>query len=222
MLALIMAAALGQVATPPAAKPSVITEPDWLQRPAVQDMVRYYPAAAAAAHIEGQATLRCVVTEAGALSDCAVFDEEPKDQGFGAAALNLAPLFKMRPMTRNGVAVSGGKINIPVHFRLPKPPHLPSITLATRCFGLAAAAAERDPSSAEAQAGVIAWRMVLSVRSFPEHPRPSEFDQMVGELRTSGAAKLDDPAAKGERDECAAQVRNIGAAISELEAMARQ
>jgi TonB family protein len=184
-------------------------------------MAHFYPKAAAAANVEGDATIRCNVTDAGLLADCTVLQEAPAGQGFGEAALNLAQLFKMRPMTRNGVPVSGGKINIPIRFRLPKET-MPSLVLATRCYGLAAAAAEQDPGSAEAQVAVIAWRMVLSVRTLPEHPRPSEFDQMLTELRTSAASKLDDPAAKGDRDECAAQLHDLGATVRGLEAMARQ
>jgi len=225
MFALILAAVLAQAAPPAAssvAKPSIITQPDWLRRPVAEDMANYYPKAAAAANIEGKATLHCRVTEAGALSDCTVSEEDPLDQGFGAAAMNLAPLFKMRPMTRDGVPVPGGKINIPIRFQLPKGPALPSLVVATRCYGFAAAAAERDPASADAQLAVLAWRAVLMIRSFPERPRPSEFDQMMVELRKSGEAKLDDAAAKPDRDECAAQLRLTGANLRELEAMTRQ
>jgi TonB family protein len=221
MFALILAAALA-AAPPPTApvRPSVITQPDWLRRPAAEDMANYYPKVAAEAHVEGEATIHCNVTETGLLAACAVAQESPAGQGFGQAALNLAQLFKMRPMTRDGVPVSGGKINIPIRFRLPQNP-LPTLALATRCYGLAAAAAERDPSSQAAQVAVIAWRMVMSVRSFPEHQKPSEFDQMMTELRRSSAARLDDPASKADQDECAAQIKATPAMLAELQSMAK-
>jgi TonB family protein len=223
MLALILAAAAAAAAAapPPAARPSVITQPDWLLRPAAEDMANDYPKAAAAANVEGRATIACRVTAEGALAGCAVTEESPPGQGFGEAALKLAAKFRMRPMTKDGVPVDGGKINIPINFRLPKD-QMPSLLMATRCYGFAAAEAERDPTSARAQMAVIAWRFVLGVRSYPEHPRPSEFEQMLMELRKSGAAKLDDAASKADRDECAAQIPANSGMLRNLETMARQ
>ena len=50
---------------------------------------RLYPAAARQAQISGHVTLECNAT-AGKLGDCAIDDETPTDQGFGASALKLA------------------------------------------------------------------------------------------------------------------------------------
>ena len=224
MLALILAAAVAAApGAPAAAKPSTITQPDWLQRPSAEDMANYYPKAAADAHIEGRATLHCRVTETGVLTDCTVTNEQPTDQGFGAAALNLAPKFKMRPMTKDGAPVPGGRINIPIRFQLPAEPPFPSVALARRCYAFAAAAAERNPNSQETQLMVLAWRMVLTIRAFPENMKPSEFDQMIEGLRSSGMTKLDDPAAKADREECAAQIKGSSSDfLRELNTMARQ
>jgi TonB family protein len=224
MLALIVAAVLAQagggaVAAAPATKPTVIVQPDWLRRPSAEDMARFYPKGATAANLEGQATLHCLVTAEGLLSACTV-DESPGGQGFGEAALNLAQLFKMRPMTRNGVPVDGGKINIPIRFQLPRNP-MPSLTLATRCYGLAAAAAERDPASADAQVAVATWRVMLDVASLQERQRPSEFEQLLAELRKSAAGRLDDPGAKADRDECAAALPANAPLLNQLRAVAR-
>jgi TonB family protein len=223
MLALILAAVAATAAAAPAppARPSVITQPDWLQRPAGSDMANLYPKAAAAQNVEGRATIACKVTAQGTLADCAVTEESPAGQGFGEAALKLATLFKMRPMTRDGVPVDGGKINIPIHFQLPKN-NLPNLTLATRCYGFAAAAAERDPGSTDLQITVAAWRVALNVLSLREHPRPSEFEQMLTELRKSAAERLDDPAAKADRDECAAALPANTPLLGQLKAAAGQ
>src|SRR5580658_4374393 len=50
----------------------------------------FYPQAALAAGVGGEATLLCARTEHGALVDCKLREEQPTGQGFGAAALALA------------------------------------------------------------------------------------------------------------------------------------
>ena len=42
------------------------------------------------------------------------------DQGFGDAAMKMTKLFKMRPQTKDGAPVDGGKITIPIVFNVPK------------------------------------------------------------------------------------------------------
>ncbi len=53
----------------------------------------------------GEATLRCVVTVQGLLSNCKVQQESPKGSGFGAAALLLAPSLKYQPAIKSGQSV---------------------------------------------------------------------------------------------------------------------
>lgn len=105
---------------PEPARPSVILNPDWLRKPSGEDFAHYYPSRAQRMSVEGHATLSCTVTASGGLEACAVVSEAPDDQEFGAAALRMAKLFKMRPMTRDGAPVSGGEVRIPIRFVLPK------------------------------------------------------------------------------------------------------
>jgi TonB family protein len=84
------------------------------------DIMRYYPARAEQMAVEGTATMTCNVTAAGRLAGCVVVSETPPDFGFGDAALKMSPLFKMRPLTREGAAVEGGKVTIPIRFKLPE------------------------------------------------------------------------------------------------------
>jgi protein TonB len=55
------------------------------------------------------------------MKDCFVTEETPSNYGFGQAALRLAPLFRMRPMTGDGViSTVGASVVIPIGFRLPR------------------------------------------------------------------------------------------------------
>jgi protein TonB len=98
----------------------VITQPDWVRRPSAEDLERYYPERAQRMNVEGRASISCTVDARGTLQSCSVTSEEPADQGFGDAAMRMSKLFKMRPMTKDGAPVDGGKITIPIAFRLPK------------------------------------------------------------------------------------------------------
>jgi protein TonB len=99
--------------------PPVITNPDWLDRPSGAEISRYYPDRAARLGVEGRALINCRVSAQGRLEACVVAHESPADQDFGQAAMQMSRHFKMRPMTRDGVAVAGGTISIPIRFTLP-------------------------------------------------------------------------------------------------------
>ncbi len=77
--------------------PRVITSPHWLERPTGNDIAKAYPDRAQSAGISGKAVLYCSVGPDGRLDLCRVFAEAPTGLGFGAAALSLAPKFRMAP-----------------------------------------------------------------------------------------------------------------------------
>ena len=109
-------AAAAAIAAPQAA-PAVITNSDWESRPAVEDLLQVFPADPAAA-AGGRVRLSCKIAGDGGLTRCEVASESPEKAGFGEAALKLAPLFRMKAVTRDGEPVGGASVSIPIQFSL--------------------------------------------------------------------------------------------------------
>jgi protein TonB len=58
------------------------------------------------------------VTKDGKLVDCIIVSETPRGAGFGRATIAASRYFKMRPQTKDGVPVDGGKVIIPLRWQL--------------------------------------------------------------------------------------------------------
>jgi TonB family protein len=96
----------------------VVTNPDWLLKPNGDDVARAYPPIAMTLNLEGESTIKCQVTEAGAVEGCTVLSERPTGIGFGQAAIQLSSLFRMKPQTVDGTPVGGAEVTIPISFRM--------------------------------------------------------------------------------------------------------
>jgi len=94
-----------------------VTDPDWLTRPSADQLGAVYPVHAGRHHINGQVMITCVVNVHGLLEACEVVSESPPGEGFGAAALLLAPTFTMRPASGPDGPVPA-TITIPIGFRI--------------------------------------------------------------------------------------------------------
>lgn len=91
---------------------------NWVKRPSLADIQALWPARALKEGYGGKAILSCVVTVQGALRNCVVVEETPKDGGFAGAALALSSQFMMSPALKAGVPVES-TVRIPINFPRP-------------------------------------------------------------------------------------------------------
>jgi len=94
---------------------------DWVRKPTQSEILKVWPAAAWAKGEGGQGTISCLVSLQGAVSDCRVDEEDPPGQGVGAAALGLAPHFRLTTWTAEGLPTVGGTIGIPLRYEMKGP-----------------------------------------------------------------------------------------------------
>lgn len=101
------------------AGPTVISHADVIREPSPTQISEYYPARARADRVQGQAIVECNISS-DATATCELTSENPGGYGFGDAALSVSSLIGFRPETRNGTPVDGGKLRVPINFRLPQ------------------------------------------------------------------------------------------------------
>ncbi len=95
--------------------------PAWAALPAAADFQASFPKTANGVN-DVRVTLVCDVAAGGALSGCGVDREEPAGQGYGQAALALAPKIRVSPWSLEGEATIGAKVRVPLHYQLTQAP----------------------------------------------------------------------------------------------------
>ncbi len=101
------------LAGPMVAERPMVTQPSWLQTPTAEDIGRVtplLPEPPAEVHV----LMVCRITAAGGLEACTIRSESPTGLGYGAAALALAPIFKMPAVDLDGRPVAGRMVQIPI------------------------------------------------------------------------------------------------------------
>lgn len=66
----------------------------------------------------GDAVLKCSHDEKGVLSACVVLKQSPGDLQFGAAALRMSRVFRLKPTLSDGSPLQPGDITFSVPFRI--------------------------------------------------------------------------------------------------------
>jgi len=97
--------------------PSVITRPQWIERPSARDFSRYFPRRALDRNQEGRVVLDCIVGADGRIG-CSVTEEEPSGWEFGDAALRISRSFRIAPQLENGQPAEGGRVRVIIPFRI--------------------------------------------------------------------------------------------------------
>ena len=114
--------ATAAVAAPRSAPPMNLDTDDCSALPSAQSLALYYPGRASRMGVGGSVILQCHVGDDLTLQACAVLSETPTDWDFGQAAMKLSTLFRMKPVSRDGLRTAGRVIRIPFRFLPPPPP----------------------------------------------------------------------------------------------------
>ena len=121
-LFLLALAAQPQAAAAPNAPPAgvqpvgEITDPIWSATPAARALMSAYPDAAQRREKIGVAVVKCTAKADGALEACQLACEQPAGWGFGAAAVRLSYLYRLKPTLADGRSVAGGTVTVPFNF----------------------------------------------------------------------------------------------------------
>ena len=96
---------------------ATVTQPAWAALPSAADFQASFPKTENGVN-KVRVVLACTVAAGGALSGCAVDQEEPAGQGFGDGALALAPKFRVGPWSLDGAPTVGAKLRVPIRYEL--------------------------------------------------------------------------------------------------------
>lgn len=96
---------------------AMVSKPEWVSLPSASDFQATFPKTENGVN-QVRVVLGCTVEAGGALVGCAVADETPPGQGYGAGALALASKFRLEPWSVDGAPTVGAHIKLPIRYEL--------------------------------------------------------------------------------------------------------
>ncbi|MFZ5670905.1 MAG: TonB family protein [Pseudomonadota bacterium] len=183
-------AAMTLAAEAPAPAEGVFAPPDWVRRPTEMETLNVYPLKQGLLGIEGKVEITCTVSLESMLENCRVTKEEPEGEGFGAAALRLSKVMRIKPGTLDGKPIADLSVTVPVNFNTggAASPNLPSLTESLACLSRFSARAKADPADTESARGAQ-WARYFANKLM-------KFERMSKEARDK---RLDAAAAKAPK-----------------------
>lgn len=101
--------------------PYVAPDPLWLSLPSAAQFQAAFPKTENGVnHV--RVVLLCDVAAGGKLSGCTVESDEPAGQGYGTAALALAPDIRVGLVSASGVPLVGAKVRVPIRYEMTPAP----------------------------------------------------------------------------------------------------
>lgn len=95
---------------------STIVRANWVKLLSWTDIHRFHPASALARGVSGRAVITCQVHRSKHAYNCNVRSETPPGERFGAAAVAMAPLYRIEPRRVDGKAIDDGRVIFTVNF----------------------------------------------------------------------------------------------------------
>lgn len=106
----------GDRTSPASIRQTILTNVRWSAAPDYSQVAAAYPPKASATGTGGRATLDCLFKAEGKLGSCDVAIEEPRGQGFAAAARRLTGQFVGPAVMADGRSTAGARTHIPFVF----------------------------------------------------------------------------------------------------------
>jgi TonB family protein len=109
-----------KAADTPSPTTAILTDPVWRAQPVGSELWKFYPDLAFWEGINGVAVIACTVTDAGQLTNCKIYGEDPKREGFGFALTKIANFMAVEPASASGMPTAGRTVRLGAQFkRLP-------------------------------------------------------------------------------------------------------
>lgn len=96
-----------------------IGRPQWVGLPTGEEVAAVTPPGPSPSGAKSaRVVLSCKIAPDGGVAACAVVEETPANEGYSAAALKVAPRFRLSLWTSEGLPTIGGTVRVPMRFEI--------------------------------------------------------------------------------------------------------